>query len=95
MLTPVFDTAMNLYKMASNDEVFYLKRFGIVDRNIFEVWVVSIRFHLEGRNYVRSDKILAFEVQLCQLGLQDILKWKNVLHELSSSHRIGRFRYLK
>ena len=52
VLTLVFGTAMNLYKMDSNEEVFYMKRVGIVNMNIFVVRVIAIRFHLEGRNYV-------------------------------------------
>ena len=51
-MTPVFGTAMNLYKMASNEEVFYTKRVGIVYMNIFVVRVIAIRFNLEGQNYV-------------------------------------------
>ena len=50
VLTLVFGMAMNIYKMASNEEVFYMKKFGIVDMNIFEVWVVAIRFRLLGRS---------------------------------------------
>ena len=49
--------------------------------NNFVVEAIVIRFHLKGRNYVWSNKILAFEVLFCQLGLQEILKWRNVLHE--------------
>ena len=52
VLTPVFGKTMNLYKMASNEEVFYMKKFGIVDMNIFEVWVIAIQFYFEGGNYV-------------------------------------------
>ena len=52
MLTPIFGTAMNIYNMASNEEVFYMKKFGIVDMNIFVVRVIAIRLHFEGRNYV-------------------------------------------
>ena len=91
MLTPVFGMAVNAYKMASNEEVSNMRNLFGVNMNIFEVWVVVIRFHLEGRNYVRSDKVLAFGALFCQLGPQDILKWKSVLHELSCSRRTGRF----
>ena len=44
--------------MASNGEVIYIKKFRIVDMNIFEIWVIAVRFHLEGRNYAQSTKIL-------------------------------------
>ena len=58
VLTPDFGTVNNLFKMASNGEVIFMKEFRIVDMNIFEVWVIAVRFHLEGRNYARSTKIL-------------------------------------
>ena len=64
MLTPDFGTVKNLFKMASNGEVFYMKEFRIVDMNIFEVWVIAVRFHLEGRNYDQSTKILYSEYSL-------------------------------
>ena len=64
MLTPDFGTIKNLFKMASNGEVIYMKEFCIVDMNIFEVWVIAIRFHLEGRNYAQSTKILYSEYSL-------------------------------
>ena len=41
-MTPVFGTAIFVYKMASNEKVFYMKKFCIVDMNIFEVWVIAI-----------------------------------------------------
>ena len=50
--------------MASNGEVFYMKEFHIVDMNIFEVWAIVVRFHLEGRNYAQSTKILYSEYSL-------------------------------
>lgn len=62
--------------------------------NIFVVRAIVIRFHLGGRNYVGSDKILAFEVLFFQLGLQDIIKWKSVLHGPAWSRRSGRFWFL-
>ena len=42
VLTPVFGTAMNLYKMTSNEEVFYMKKLGIVDVNNFIVRAMII-----------------------------------------------------
>ena len=42
VLTPDFGTVKNLFKMASNGEVFYIKKFRIVDTNIFEVWAIAI-----------------------------------------------------
>ena len=54
----------NLFKMASNEEVIYTKEFHIVDMNIFEVWVIAVRFHLEGRNYAQSTKNLYLEYSL-------------------------------
>ena len=50
--------------MASNGEVFYMKEFRIIDVNIFEVWAITVRFHLEGRNYAQSTKILYSEYSL-------------------------------
>ena len=64
MLTPDFGTVKNLFRMASNGVVIYMKEFRIVDMNIFEVWVIAVRFHLEGRNYAQSTKILYSEYSL-------------------------------
>ena len=64
MLTPDFGTVNNLFKMASNGEVIFMKEFHIVDMNIFEVWVIAVRFHLEGRNYAQSTKILYSQYSL-------------------------------
>ena len=61
MLTPDFGTVKNLIKMASNGEVIYIKKFRIVDMNIFEVWAIAIRSHLEGRSCVRNTEILYSE----------------------------------
>ena len=61
MLTPDFGTVNNLFKMALNREVIFMKEFRIVDMNIFEVWVIAVRFHLEGRNYAQSTKTLYSE----------------------------------
>ena len=61
MLTPDFGTVKNLFKMASNAEVFYMKKFHIVDTNIFEVWAIAIWSHLEGRSCVRNIEILYSE----------------------------------
>ena len=58
MLTPDFGTVKNLIKMATNREVIYMKKFHIVDMNIFEVWAIAIRSHLAGRSCVRNTKIL-------------------------------------
>src|SRR4051812_31235696 len=91
LLTPVFGTTTFIFKMASNKKVFYRKTLGIIDMNIFVVQAIVIRFHLGGRNYVGSDRILAFQILLCQLGLQDIIKWKTVLHGAASSRQTGRF----
>ena len=51
VLTPIFGTAMNLYKMTSNEEVLYMKKLGIFDVNNFVVEAMIIRFRLKGRNY--------------------------------------------
>ena len=64
MLTPDFGTVNNLFKMASNGEVIFMKDFRIVDMNIFEVWIITVRFHLEDRNYAQSTKILYSEYSL-------------------------------
>ena len=64
MLTPNFGTVKNLFKMASNGEVIFMKEFRIVDMNIFDVWVIAVRFNLEGRNYAQSTKILYSEYSL-------------------------------
>ena len=64
VLTPDFGTVNNLFKMASNGEVIFMKEFRIVDMNIFEVWVIAVRFHLEGRNYAQSTNILYSEYSL-------------------------------
>ena len=64
VLAPDFGTVKNLFKMASNGEVIFMKEFRIVDINIFEVWVIAVRFHLEGRNYAQSTKILYSEYNL-------------------------------
>ena len=64
VLTPDFGTVNNLFKMTSNVEVIFMKEFRIVDMDIFEVWVIAVRFHLEGRNYAQSTKILYSEYSL-------------------------------
>ena len=64
MLTPDFGKVNNLFKMTSNGEVIFMKEFRIVYMNIFEVWVIAVRFHLEGRNYAQSTKILYSEYSL-------------------------------
>ena len=64
MLTLDFGTVKNLINMASNGEVIYIKKFRIIDMNIFEVWVIAVRFHLEDRNYAQSTKILYSEYSL-------------------------------
>ena len=61
MLTPDFDTIKNLIKMASNEEVIYMKKFHIVDMNIFKFRAIAIRPHPEGQNYTRSTQILYSE----------------------------------
>ena len=38
-----------------------MKKFRIIDMNIFEVWVIAIRSHLEGQNCAQSTKILYSE----------------------------------
>ena len=35
-----------------------MKKFCIVDTNIFEVWATAIQSHLEGRSCVRNTEIL-------------------------------------
>jgi len=35
LLAPVFGTTINVYKMAPNEEVLYMKIFRIIDMNIF------------------------------------------------------------
>ena len=47
--------------MASNGEVIYIKKFRIVDMNIFEVWAIAIRSNLEGRSCVRNTEIFYSE----------------------------------
>ena len=64
VLTPDFGMVKNLFKMASNGEVIYMEEFCIIDMNIIEVWVITVRFHLEGRNYSQSTKILYSEYSL-------------------------------
>ena len=64
LLTPDFGTVKNLFKMASNGEVIYMKEFRTVDMNMFEVLVIAVRFHLEGRNYAQSTKIVYSEYSL-------------------------------
>ena len=58
MLTPDFGTVKNLFNMTSNGEVIYIKELRIVDMNIFDVWAIAIRSHLEGQSCVRNTKIL-------------------------------------
>ena len=38
-----------------------MKKFRIIDMNIFEVWVIAIRSHLEGRSCVQCTQILYSE----------------------------------
>ena len=60
-MTPDFGTVNNLFKMASNGEVVYIKEFCIVHMNIFEVWAITIRSRLKGRSCVRNTEILYSE----------------------------------
>ena len=41
-----------------------MKKFRIIDVNVFEVWVIAIRSHLEGRSCAQSIKILYSEYYL-------------------------------
>ena len=63
-MTLDFGTVKNLFKMALNGEVIYMEEFRIIDMNIIEVWVITVRFHLEGRNYAQNTKILYSEYSL-------------------------------
>ena len=63
VLAPDFGTVKNLFKNASNGEDLH-ERVPIVDMNVFEVWAIAVRFHLEGRNYAQSTKILYSEYSL-------------------------------
>ena len=45
-------------------EKIYMREFCIVDMNIFEVWAIAVQFHLDGRNYAQSTKILYSEYSL-------------------------------
>ena len=60
-MTPDFGTVNNLFNMASNGEVIFMKEFRIVDMNIFEVWAIAIWSHLEGRSCVWNTEILYSE----------------------------------
>ena len=91
MLTPDFGTVNNLFKMTSNGEVIFMKEFRIVDMNIFEFWVIAVRFHLEGRNYAQSTKILYSEYSLADYAPKTTLNEKNDLHGLPSSRRNNQF----
>ena len=64
VLTLDFGTVKNLFKMSSNGQVIYMEEFHIIDMNIIEVWVITVRFHLKGRNYAQSTKILYSEYSL-------------------------------
>ena len=46
VLTPDFDTAKNLIKIASNGEVLKVRKFFIFKRRNFDIWAVAIRSHL-------------------------------------------------
>ena len=48
--------------MTSNGEMLYMKKLGVVDINNFVVRAMVIQLHLEGRNYVQSNKIKVTEV---------------------------------
>ena len=64
LLTPYFGTKENISNMDSKEEVLYTKIFCSVDMNIFEVWAITVRSHLEGRNYAQSTKVLYSEYSL-------------------------------
>ena len=64
--------------MASNGDVIYMKEVCIIDMNIFEVWVIVVRFHLEGRNYAQSTKILYSEYNLADYALKTTLNGKMI-----------------
>jgi len=44
--------------MASNGKVLKVKKFRIIEVNIFDVWAIVIRSHLECQNYAQSTEIL-------------------------------------
>ena len=73
--------------------MIYIKKFRIVDMNIFEVWFIAIRSHFEGRSCVWNTEIFVFKTLFGSLRPQDSLVWKNDLHGLSSSRRNDRFWY--
>ena len=61
VLTPNFGKVKNLIQITSNGEVVYMKKFCIIDVNIFAVWAIAVRFPLDGWNYAQSIKILYSE----------------------------------
>ena len=48
--------------MASNGKVLKVKKFRIVEVNIFEDWAIVIRSHLECQNYAQSTEILYLDL---------------------------------
>ena len=55
-----------------------MKEFRIIDMNIFEIWVIAVRFHLEGRNYAQSTKILYSEYSLADYAPKTTLNGKMI-----------------
>ena len=45
VLTPDFGTAKNLIKMASNGEVFKVRKLCIIKRRNFDIWAIATRSH--------------------------------------------------
>jgi hypothetical protein len=60
-MTPVFGTAENMIRMASNEKLSNIKNHLMVKVNNSDVRVTAIRSHLEGRNCTQSAKILYSE----------------------------------
>lgn len=56
VLTPAFCVAENMIKMASNEKVSNIKNHHVVEMNNFDVWVVTIRSHIEGEIVLEMSK---------------------------------------
>ena len=64
--------------MASNGEVIYMEEFRIIDINIIKVCVITVRFHLEDRNYAQSTKIFYSEFSLADYPPKTTLNGKMI-----------------
>ena len=62
MLTPDFGTVKNLNNMDSNGEVISIKKFRIVDMNIFEVYIDNTKLFYGDHFSIKKFRIVDMNI---------------------------------